>query len=142
MTEPVGTPPAKPPASLLQTWLVLFVQSIVFGVVLVVVALTTGIGGMRPEFGQYALWVAALSVLPSIPLWRDYRERLARQRRTQETERVRTLYPKLILGLAVADLPALAGFAHYLLTAQIIPMVGCCIVTSIIMYLYRPAYEE
>jgi hypothetical protein len=122
MTNSSDLPPSPKRISLLQTWLVLFIQSIVFGVVLVVVALTTGIGGMRPELGQYALWAAVL----------------AASRRMEEAERVRTLHPRLVLGLAVADLPALAGFAHYLFTAEITPMVGCCVVTSVIMYLYRP----
>ncbi|KPL27631.1 MAG: hypothetical protein AMJ72_07720 [Acidithiobacillales bacterium SM1_46] len=138
MTNSSDLPPSPKRISLLQTWLVLFIQSIVFGVVLVVVALTTGIGGMRPELGQYALWAAVLAAFPSIPLWRTYRERLAASRRMEEAERVRTLHPRLVLGLAVADLPALAGFAHYLFTAEITPMVGCCVVTSVIMYLYRP----
>jgi len=127
--------------SLTQTWAVLFIQSIVFGAVLVGVGLTTGIGGIRPEFGPYALWAAAIAVFPSIPLWRDYRERTAQSRRLDAGERVRLLHSRLVLALAVADLPALAGFAHYLFTAEIAPMVGCCVVTSVIMYLYRPSNE-
>lgn len=138
MTNPGNSPHSPKPVSLTQTWLILFIQSIVFGAVLVGVGLTTGIGGIRPGLGQYALWAAVLAVFPSIPLWRDYRDRLARSKHMDPAERLRALHPRLVLGLAVADLPALAGFAHYLFTAEITPMVGCCVVTSVIMYLYRP----
>lgn len=141
MTISGNLPPAPKRISLVQTWLVLFIQSIVFGLVLIVVGLSTGIGGIRPELGQYALWAAVLAVFPSIPLWRDYRDRLVRTQRMEPAERIRALHPRLMLGLGVADLPALAGFAHYLLTAEITPMVGCCVVTSVIMYLYRPVNE-
>jgi hypothetical protein len=138
MNSPTPVPPAPKRATLLQTWLVLFIQSIVFGAVLVAVGLTTGIGGLRPDLGQYAMWAIVLAVFPSVPLWRDFRERLAGAMRWEEAERLRALHPRLVLGLAVADLPALAGFAHYLFTAEIVPMAAACIVTSVIMYLYRP----
>ncbi|UCH53982.1 MAG: hypothetical protein JSW09_04120 [Pseudomonadota bacterium] len=138
--EPTQTPAPDGRMRLVQMWLAVFVQSMVFGLVLVVAALSLDVPGYRPEWGPYALGLAVLSILPSIPLWRGYRDMLTSSRvhALSEAERLRLLQKRLMLGLAVADLPALAGFGYYFLTGQLLEMVGFCIVTSVIVYLYRP----
>jgi hypothetical protein len=91
-----------------------------------------------PAWRDAMLLVTGLSVLPSILLLRRWRDQLAVRHDRSDVERFRQLQTSLTLGLAAADLPALAGFLHHLATGELLVLVGGCIATIVIMYLYRP----
>lgn len=128
------TPPAGPPLETL--WLTLFTSSLVFCVALVGIAFMLDREPFAPHWRDATLLATGLSVLPSLLLQRRWRERLAARRPGAETPAA--LHASLTLGLAVADLPAIAGFVHYLATGELFVLVAGCVATVVIMYRYRP----
>jgi len=126
-------------SNLLRLWAGFFIQSIIF-VVVVVVAMVfivkTAVAA--PEWGKYSLIAAGLSFLPSIPVLRAYRALFATSRGALDDARRASIRRLMLAGLVVADLPAIAGVVHYVLTGELFVMLGFCVVTCVIVYLYRP----
>lgn len=134
--------PAAARQNLLRVWLVFQMQSVAFVVVLIVVALTMELGGHAPQWGGYVLAAAALAIAPSFVLLRRYREAESRRHRGDAAAEVATLQAlqqKLVMGLAVADLPAILGFVHFVLTGDVTGLAAFGLATTVLVYLYRPA---
>jgi len=134
--EPNTPPPAGPPLETL--WLTLFSSSLVFGIALIVIALLLDREPFAPAWRDATLFLTGLSVLPSILMRRHWRGRLTARRPDTEGQSFPPLHMQLVLGLALADLPALAGFFHYLATGELFVPVAGCVATVVIGYLYRP----
>jgi len=133
------TPESPPRAlSLMQLWLTMSLSSLVFAVLLVVVYLVQGPEPVAPAWRDYTLIVTGVAILPSILSVRAFRERLAQSWRLGEEERVRVLQTPLVVGLALADLPVLAGFLHAYLTGERWVLMVAALVTLVIVARYRP----
>jgi len=133
------TPESPPRAlSLMQLWLTMSLSSLVFAVLLVVVHLVQGPEPVAPAWRDYTLIVTGVAILPSILSVRAFRERLAQSWRLGEEERVRVLQTPLVVGLALADLPVLAGFLHAYLTGERWVLMVAALVTLVIVARYRP----
>ena len=114
-------------------------QSMVFVVVLVVaMVFFVKTSAIATEWGKYSLIVAGLSFVPSIPLWRRYREYFAASRGVLDDATRAAIRRQMVIGMMVADLPAIAGVTHFILTGEMAVMGGFCVVTCVIVYLYRP----
>lgn len=125
------------PISLLQLWLMMALSTAVFTVLLVVVALLNPQPG-APAWRDYTLIAVGIAILPSIFSVRAFRERLAQSWRLGEAERMRLLRTPLTIGLALADLPVLAGFLHAYMTGERWPLIAAALVTLVIVGRYRP----
>lgn len=132
-----GIPPRTTP-TLMQLWVMMLLSSVVFSVLLVLVLLTVSPEPLAPAWRHYTMIATGLAVLPSIFSVRAFRERLAQSRRLGEPERARALQTPLLIGLALADLPALAGFLHGYLTGERWPLLVAAVVTVAIVTRYRP----
>lgn len=129
------------PEALHQLWLGFFYQSLGFVAVLLILVNTAEFGGYRPEWGAYALGLGLLSALPAIVLLTRYRSLLrdTPPSRRREPGHLRRLRQSMVLGIALADLPAMMGFIHYVVAAQIMTMIALCLATSLLIYLYKPS---
>lgn len=126
-------------SNLLRLWAGFFMQSMVFVVALVVaMVFFVKTPAIATEWGKYSLIVAGLSFVPSIPLWRRYREYFAASRGVLDDATRAAIRRQMVIGMMVADLPAIAGVTHFVLTGELAVMGGFCIVTCVIVYLYRP----
>ncbi len=126
-------------SNLLRLWTGFFAQSIIFVVVLVVaVVYFVKVSVISPEWGKYSLIAAGLSFLPSIPLLRRYKGFFAASRGALDEPTRAAIRRQMVIGLMVADLPAVAGVLHYAFTGELTVMIGFCVVTCVIVYLYRP----
>lgn len=137
MAAPDSPPPSQTP-SLMQLWAIMLLSSVVFTVLLVVALLVLNPEPAAPEWRDYTLIAIVLATLPSVVSVRAYRERLAQVWRLDEAERVRVLQTSLMIGLALADLPALAAFLHGYLTGERWPLIVAALVTLVIVTRYRP----
>ena len=126
-------------SNLLRLWTGFFVQSMIFVVVLVVaMVFFVKTSAVATEWGKYSLIVAGLSFVPSIPLWRRYKEYFAASRGVLDDATRAAIRRQMVIGMMVADLPAIAGVTHFVLTGELAVMGGFCVVTCVIVYLYRP----
>ena len=126
-------------SNLLRLWTGFFVQSMIFVVVLVVaMVFFVKTSAVATEWGKYSLIVAGLSFVPSIPLWRRYKEYFAASRGVLDDATRAAIRRQMVIGMMVADLPAIAGVTHFILTGEMAVMGGFCVVTCVIVYLYRP----
>ncbi len=125
---------------LYRTWQAFFYQSIGFTVILLVGAEMLAFGGQRPEWEMYTMAVGAVSLMPSfvlLPRYRDLTGQLRGPRREDRTvlEQVRS---KMMTGMVIGDLPAFAGFLHYVFTADVGLMFIFCVASNIVIFFYRP----
>lgn len=126
-------------SNLLRLWTGFFVQSVIFVIVLVVaMVFFVKTSAVATEWGKYSLIVAGLSFVPSVPLWRRYREYFAASRGALDDATRAAIRRQMVIGMMVADLPAIAGVTHFVLTGELVVMVGFSVVTCVIVYLYRP----
>ena len=126
-------------SNLLRLWTGFFVQSMIFVVVLVVaMVFFVKTSAVATEWGKYSLIVAGLSFVPSVPLWRRYKEYFAASRGVLDDATRAAIRRQMVIGMMVADLPAIAGVTHFVLTGELAVMGGFCVVTCVIVYLYRP----
>jgi len=126
-------------SNLLRLWTGFFVQSMIFVVVLVVAMVYfVKTSAIATEWGKYSLTVAGLSFVPSIPLLLRYKEYFAASRGPLEPQQRQAIRRLMVIGMMVADLPAVAGVVHFVLTGELAVMGGFCVVTCVIVYLYRP----
>jgi hypothetical protein len=137
-TAPRREPPS--PEALRKIWLGFLYQSIAFLVVLVLVINYVEFSAFRPAWGTYSFGLGILSVLPSIPLLMRFRRlklgsTLARR---SDPDHLKALRQSLVLGVALADLPALMGIIHFFLTADLFQLVLLCLTTVVLIYLYKP----
>ncbi|MEK6771474.1 MAG: hypothetical protein AABY62_07540 [Pseudomonadota bacterium] len=126
-------------SNLLRLWTGFFVQSMIFVIVLVVAMVYfVKTSAIATEWGRYSLIVAGLSFVPSIPLLLRYKEFFATSRGKLEAGQRQSIRRLMVIGMMVADLPAIAGVVHFVLTGELAVMGGFSIVTCVIVYLYRP----
>ncbi len=126
-------------SNLLRLWTGFFIQSVIFVVVLVVaMVFFVKTSAVATEWGKYSLIVAGLSFVPSIPLWRRYKDYFLASRGVLDDATRAAIRRQMVIGMMVADLPAIAGVTHFVLTGELAVMIGFCVVTCVIVYLYRP----
>jgi O-antigen/teichoic acid export membrane protein len=126
-------------SNLYRLWKLFFLQSMVFVVVLVLaVVYFVKTSAIATQWGKYSLIAAGLSFLPSLPLLGRYREMFTASRGVLNEAASAAIRRLLMLGMMVADLPAIAGVVHYVMTGELAVMGGFCVVTCVIVYFYRP----
>lgn len=135
--NPSSAPVPRPP-SLEQLWLIMQMAALMFGVALVAAALILDPQPILPAWQRYTLIAIGVAILPSILAVRSYREQLAQAGRLGSAARTRALQTRLLLGVALADLPALAGFLHAYVSGELWPLIAACVATVVIVYRYRP----
>lgn len=128
------------PENLRKIWLGFFYQSIAFVVVLVLAINYAEFSAFRREWGAYSFGLGILSVLPSIPFLIRFRrlKQGAIMARKNDLDHLKVLRQSMVVGVALADLPALMGFVHYFITANLGQMILLCLTTVFLIYLYKP----
>jgi F0F1-type ATP synthase assembly protein I len=137
MSDPTPQPPAVP---LQKLWLAAFYQAIAFLAALVVIVNYSEFGGYQPEWGIYSLWGGMLLILPPAFLQARFRQLLqdTPPSRRNSPEHHKQLQQALMLGVTLSDLPALAGFVHYVLTAEFLVMALYCAASIVLVYMFKP----
>lgn len=128
------------PELLFRTWQAFFYQSIGFTVILLAGAEMLAFGGYRPEWEMYTMTVGAVSLIPSfilLPRYRDLAGQLATARRG-DSAFLEQLRGKMMMGMVIGDLPAFAGFVHYVFTADAGLMFIFCAASNIVIFFYKP----
>ncbi len=95
-----------------------------------------------PGAAPYTLLAGVLLGLLSLPmLWR-FRRSVRENGGTavDSADRILRLRRQLMLGVSIADFPALAGVLHYFLTRNTAQSLLLCGATVILVYLYRPRW--
>ncbi len=98
---------------------------------------------MLSAAGPYSLLAGVLLAVPSIPMLRRY-WRITRADGVMaagRSEPIMVLRRRLMMGINVADLPALAGVLHYFLTRNAVQSLLLCATTVILVFLYRPVSQ-
>jgi hypothetical protein len=142
---PMPTSESKPSAPLTaellyRSWQAFFYQSIGFTVILLVASEMFAFGGQRPEWEMYSMIAGAVSLMPSfvlLPRYRDLAAPLTKARRDEQAllEQVRG---KMMMGMVIGDLPAFAGFLHYVFTGDVGLMFIFCVASNIVIFVYKP----
>ncbi len=124
-----------------RVWLLSWAYSLVIPVIMVGMHLFAGLHPALPAIGSYSLLAGIVLIVPSIPLlWRFRRmNRSIASQGASTAASAGTLRRQMMIGITVADFPALAGILHYFLTHNIVEGAALCVVTVIVIYLYRPA---
>ncbi|MHB8257822.1 MAG: hypothetical protein ACYDHY_11645 [Acidiferrobacterales bacterium] len=96
---------------------------------------------LLPTVAPYTLLAGVVLAIPSIPMLRRYWQanREGGATGASRYERVMNLRRRLMIGVSVADFPALAGVMHYFLTRNAVQSLLLCGVTVVLVSLYRPA---
>ena len=96
---------------------------------------------MLPAAGPYTFLAGILLAVPSLPLlWRHWRHRRGDGAVASDSlEQVMIRRRRLMVGVSIADFPALAGVLHYFLTRNTAQGLLLCSVTVVLVYLYRPS---
>jgi len=128
------------PDLLFRTWQAFFYQSIGFTVILLAGAEFLSFGGYRPEWAMYTMIAGALSLMPSFYYLPRYRDLLGGMRGAQRSdpaylEQVRR---RMTVGMVIGDLPAFAGFVHYVFTADAGLMFIFCAASNIVIFFHKP----
>ena len=125
---------------LYRTWQAFFYQSIGFTVILLLGAEMFAFGGQRPEWEVYTMGIGAASLMPSFLLLPRFRDLAVQLRGTQRNDPavLEAIRKKLMTGMVIGDLPAFAGFLHYVFTADTGLMFIFCAASNIVIFFYKP----
>ncbi len=137
MSETQAASSAVTPEALFKLWQSFLYQSVAFAAAVLLGTLYLEFEPARPEWQPYVLVLSIAALAAAIMLLQRHRGWLQQARREQP-DRLQQLRERMTLGMAVADLPAIAGVLYYVATgngfALMLPLASTCL----LVYLYKP----
>ncbi len=138
MSETHAAPSTATPEALFKLWQGFLYQSVAFAAVVLLGTLYLEFEPARPEWQPYVLLLSIAALAAGIVLLQRHRNWLQQVRRDQP-DRLQKLRERMALGMAVADLPAIAGVLYYVATGNgfallLLLLAGTCL----LVYLYKP----
>ena len=137
MFETHAAPSAVTPEALFKLWQGFLYQSVAFAVVVLLGTLYLEFEPARPEWQPYVLVLSIAALAAGMLLLQRHRGWL-RQVRRDQPDRLQQLRERMTLGMAVADLPAIAGVLYYIATGNGFALMLLLGSTCLLVYLYKP----
>ena len=129
-----------PTPEVANVWLLSWVHSLFLPLLILATQRFVPARPLLPTVGPYTLLAGILLAIPSIPMLRRYWQasRAGGVTGASHYERAMILRRRLMIGVSVADFPALAGVMHYFLTRNAVQSLLLCAATVVLVSLYRP----
>ena len=104
-------------------------------------------GGPLGDLGDWTdylvlIGVGLLAISVVVSMW--YRKHAAPwldKLRAPDEEQYRRLYTKWLIGITIADLPAILGIVHFMYTANSWPMLVLSAASFVLICLYKPSFR-
>lgn len=137
MSETQAVSSAVTPEALIKLWQGFLYQSVAFAAAVLLGTLYLEFEPARPEWQPYVLGLSIAALAAAIMLLQRHRGWL-RQARREQPDRMQQLRERMTLGMAVADLPAIAGVLYYVATGNGFALMLLLASTCLLVYLYKP----
>lgn len=137
MSETQAASSAVTPEVLVKLWQGFLYQSVAFAAAVLFGTLYLEFEPARPEWQPYVLVLAIAALAAGMLLLQRHRGWL-RQVRRDQPDRLQQLRERMTLGMAVADLPAIAGVLYYIATGNGFALMLLLASTCLLVYLYKP----
>jgi len=137
MSETHAAPSAVTPEAIFKLWQGFLYQSVAFAAAVLLGTLYLEFEPARPEWQPYVLVLAIAALAAGMLLLQRHRGWL-RQVRRDQPDRLQQLRERMALGMAVADLPAIAGVLYYVATGNGFALMLLLASTCLLVYLYKP----
>lgn len=125
--------------ALQKLWYVFFWQSLIFCLALVMMTGLLQVTPLAPGWGPFIFGAGLLLIAPALYARSRYRALLAAPRWRQDEAAWNELRRWFFIGLAIADVPALLGLVHFLLTGDGDALTALAAITCVLVYLFRPS---
>ena len=137
MSEAEAASSAVTPEALFKLWQGFLYQSVAFAAAVLLGTFYLEFEPARPEWQPYVLALSIAALAAGILLLQRHRGWL-RQARREQPDRMQQLRERMTLGMAVADLPAIAGVLYYVATGNGFALMLLLASTCLLVYLYKP----
>ena len=137
MSETQAASSAVTPEALFKLWQGFLYQSVAFAAAVLLGTLYLEFEPARPEWQPYVLGLSIAALAAAIMLLQRHRGWLQQPRRDQP-DRLQQLRERMTLGMAVADLPAIAGVLYHVATGNGLVLLLLLASTCLLVYLYKP----